>query len=112
MHNTFNSNVTNLGLNGNRVESGSFLGRLSQVDGKVEDVSVRSVIFYMESNLYPFKLCYKFGNEPFKLYQRHTVYVKFVVGMSQILEAQMLQLQMLQCRSCGVLLDTGCKKQI
>ena len=53
MHTVFNSNVTNLGLNGNRVESGSFLGRLSQVDGKVEDVSVRSVIFYMESNLYP-----------------------------------------------------------
>ena len=33
----------------------------------------------MESNLYPFKLCYKFGNEPFKLYQRHMH--KIVVGM-------------------------------
>ena len=74
--NTFNSNITNLGLNGNRVESGSFLGRLSQVDGKIEDVSVRSVIFYKNQIYTPLSYAINLEMNRSKLYQQHTVYVK------------------------------------
>jgi len=78
---TYNENITSLGLNGKTVESGGYLGRISQIDGKLEDRSMRSILFYVESNLYPFKLCYKFGNEPFKLFQQHTIFTKLLVSM-------------------------------
>merc|ERR1711871_766508 len=78
---SFLSNISNLAINGSSVLQGGYLGRNSKIDGKVEDQSSLNVKFLVSSKIYPWKLCYKFENEPFKLYSRHEIFVKVLTGM-------------------------------
>jgi hypothetical protein len=78
---SFSQNITSLAINGSLVLEGGFLGRNNKFDGKVEDRSSIDITFLVSSQIYPWKLCYKFENEPFKLFSRHTIFAKVITGM-------------------------------